>query len=399
VQRASRYDLARALAPRYVHAGKRERGAILDEFCAVTGYTRKYALTLLRCPPPAGPPRDRRGRPPRYGPAEVTLLRRCWELTDGICGKRLAPFLPELLARLRARRALRDVPLAVQARVAQMSAATVDRVLAPYRRLGPWPARGRSLTKPGSVLKHQVALKTFADWEEAQPGFCEVDLVAHCGWSGAGAFLYTLSLVDVATGWVACAGLADKRQATVLRALGRLREQLPFPLRGLDADNGSEFMNRDLLTYCAAAGIVFTRARPYRKNDNCHVEQKNWAVVRRLVGYARLEWRALPALERVHDLARDYVNFLHPVRKLVSKTRHGASVPRRYDAAQTPYRRLLASGSLSSEAVAALEARSAALDPLQLKWDLEAAQRILAARAVRAAPAPPPTRALRSDAL
>jgi hypothetical protein len=383
------------LAPRYAHAGKREKGAILDEFCAVTGYTRKHALVLLRQPPPMAPPPVRRGRRPRYGAAEVALLRRCWAVTDGICGKRLAPFLPELLERLRARFRLRDVPREVQARVAGMSPATVDRVLQPYRAVGPWPARGRSLSKPGTLLKQQVALKTFADWNEAVPGFCEIDLVAHCGWTGAGAFLYTLSLVDVATGWVACAGLRDKRQDTVGAALRRLQAALPFPLRGLDSDNGSEFINRDLVAYCAAEGIVFTRARPYQKNDSRHVEQKNWAVGRRLVGYARLERRALPALERVHDLAGDYVNFLHPVRKLVSKTRQGARVHRQYDTAQTPYRRLLASGSLAPDAVAALEARSLALDPWRLKWDLEAAQRTLAARAVRTAP-PSPVQPLRS---
>lgn len=398
MQRASRYDLARALAPRYQQAGKAEKGRVLDEFCMVTGYSRKYALGLLRYPPSETRPPARRGRQPRYGPAEVALLRRCWEVTDGICGKRLAPFLPELLARLRIRFALREVPLAVQARVAQMSAATADRLLAPYRAVGPWPVRGRSTTKPGTLLKQQVALKTFADWDEAEPGFCEMDLVAHCGWTGAGAFLYTLSLVDVATGWVTCAGLRDKRQATVFAALRRLQADLPFPLRGLDSDNGSEFLSRDLVAYCAATGITFTRARPYRKNDSCHVEQKNWSVVRRLGGYDRLELRALPALERVHDLARDYVNFLHPVRKLVQKTRHGARVHRQYDAAQTPYRRLLASGSLGPEATATLEARSAALDPWQLKWDLEAAQRTLAARAVRATP-PPPAHPLRSEAL
>ena len=139
-------------------------------------------------------------------------------------------------------------------------------------------------------------------------------LVAHCGWSGAGQFLYTLSMVDVATGWVVCAGLRDKRQETVVLALQRLQAELPFRVLGLDSDNGTEFINRVLLDYCTDRGITFTRSRPYLKNDTCHVEQKNLAVVRRLVGYDRLEWPALPALERIHDLARDYINFLHPVR-------------------------------------------------------------------------------------
>jgi len=214
-------------------------------------------------------------------------------------------------------------------------------------------------------------------------GFLEMDLVAHCGWSGAGQFLYTLSMVDVATGWVACAGLRDKRAETVFYGLQRLQADLPFPILGLDSDNGSEFINRALLDYCASQAITFTRSRPYKKNDTCHIEQKNRAVVRRLVGYDRLELPALAALGRIHDLARDYVNFLHPVRKLVSKTRTGPRVTRRYDAAQTPFHRLLDSGVLSVQMTRELKARSANVDPVRLKVQLEAAQRRLAARAVR----------------
>ena len=252
-----------------------------------------------------------------------------------------------------------------------------------------------STTRPGTLLKHQVAIKTFADWTETEPGFVEVDLVAHCGWTGAGPFLYTLTLVDVATGWVSCAGLRDKRAQTVLRALHRLHEGLPFKIRGLDSESGSEFLNSALIEYCAEQHITFTRGRPYRKNDSCYVEQKNWAVVRRLVGYQRLEAAALSALEHVHDLARDYVNFLHPVRKLTQKVRLGARVTRRYDTAQTPYRRVVASGCLSQKATRQLATRSNALDPLRLKLELESAQRTLAERAVRPAVVHP----LRSDHL
>jgi Integrase core domain len=382
VQQASRYDLVRALASRYAHVGKREKGQILDEVCELTGYTRKHAVTLLRHPPANElPVRRTRHRSPNYGPAEVDLLQLCWLVTDGICGKRLAPFLPELLRRLRHWHALRDVPAEVQAHVAQMSAATVDRALRPYRTCE--GRRGVSTTKPGALLKRQIAIRTFADWTDVQPGFLEMDLVAHCGWNAAGHFLYTLSMVDVATGWVVCAGLRDRRQETVFSGLQRLQADLPFPVLGLDSDNGGEFINRVLIGYCNDQGITFTRGRPYAKNDSCHIEQKNWAVVRRLVGYDRLELPALPALERIHDLARDYVNFLHPVRKLVSKTRDGARVRRRYDAAQTPFHRLLESGVLSMQTTRELKARSANIDPIRLKVHLEAAQRTLAARAAR----------------
>jgi len=362
---------------------KQEKGEILDQVCEVTGYTRKYALTLLRCPPSEVlPVKCHRRRSPSYGPVEVDLLRLCWLVTDGICSKRLAPFLPELLRRLRHGQALRAFPLEVQARVARMSAATVDRALKSSREQAK-QRRGLSTTRAGTLLKHQIAIRTFAEWTEARPGFIEMDLVAHCGWSGAGQFLYTLSMVDVATGWVACAGLRDKRQETVFHALQRLQADLPFRILGLDSDNGSEFINRALLDYCTSQGITFTRSRPYLKNDTCHVEQKNWAVVRRLVGYDRLELEALPALERIHDLARDYVNFLHPVRKLVSKTRNGPRVTRRYDPAKTPFHRLVDSGVLSIKMTRQLQARSNNVDPLRLKVQLEAAQRTLAARALR----------------
>jgi hypothetical protein len=382
VQRASRYDLVRALAPRYAHVSKREKSQLLDEVCRLTGYTRKYAVELLVHAPPDEPVVKRtRHRSPSYGPAEVELLQLCWLVTDGICAKRLAPFLPELLRRLRHWHALHGVPAEVQARVAHMSAATVDRALRPYRTQE--RRRGVGTTKPGTVLKRQIAIRTFADWTDARPGFLEMDLVAHCGWSGAGQFLYTLSMVDVATGWVACAGLRDKRQETVFCGLQRLQADLPFPILGLDSDNGTEFINHVLVDYCASQGITFTRSRPYLKNDTCHIEQKNWAVVRRLVGYDRLELPALPALERIHDLARDYVNFLHPVRKLVSKTRTGPRVTRRYDGAQTPFHRLLDSGVLSKRMTRELKVRSANIDPVRLKIHLEGAQRTLAARAVR----------------
>src|ERR671932_1322166 len=182
--------------------------------------------------------------------------------------------------------------------------------------------------------------------------------------------------------------MPDKRAQTVLAALRRLREGLPFALLGLDSDSGSEFLNTALMDYCTDQRITFTRGRPYRKNDGCFVEQKNWAVVRRLVGYQRLEAPALAASERVHELARDYVNFLHPVRRLTEKVRRGARITRRYDTAQTPYRRLVASGTLAKRAAGELAARSAALDPLRLKLELEAAQRTLAQRAVQPAVVP-----------
>jgi hypothetical protein len=388
VRQASRYEYARAIARRYGQAGKLEKGRILDEFTAATGYQRKYAIGLLNHPPVGGSGRAQRARPRRYGAAEADLLRACWELADGICGKRLAPFLGELLSGLAASAALptQATPELV-ARVAGMSASTVDRLLAAARPA--WPRRGLGTTKPGTLLKQQVPIRTFASWDEARPGFLEMDLVAHCGTSGAGEFLFTLSAVDVTTGWMSLQAVRNKGELAVFAALEQLRADLPFPLLGLDCDNGGELINHNLLRYCQAERITLTRSRPYRKNDTCHIEQKNWSVVRRLVGYARFERAALPALNRVYTVARDYVNFYQPVRKLTAKVRDGARVTRRYDRAQTPYRRLLAGGQLTPTTTAALADRATALHLVRLKLDLEAAQQALYRQADRPARIPP----------
>ena len=228
----------------------------------------------------------------------------------------------------------------IAAELCRMSPSTIDRLLRPYRRLG--GRRPFATTKPGSMLKNAIPIRTFSDWEEKRPGFLEVDLVSHCGESTEGFYLTTLSTVDVASGWSECIGVWGKGQERGGTAIHRVRKRLPFPLLGLDSDNGSEFINRHLYSYCQKERITFTRSRSYKKNDSCHVEQKNWSVVRRLVGYDRYSSQAaLETLNRVYDLIRLYINFFQPVMKLVSKTRHGAKVHKVYDTARTPYQRLL----------------------------------------------------------
>jgi hypothetical protein len=234
----------------------------------------------------------------------------------------------------------------IEAQLCQISPSTIDRLLRPYRHLG-----GRhpfTTTKPGSLLKSSIPIRTFTDWQENSPGFLEVDLVSHCGESTEGFYLTTLSTVDVASGWSECMGVWGKGQERVGGAVHKIRQRLPFPLLGLDSDNGSEFINQHLYNYCRRERITFTRSRSYKKNDSCHVEQKNWSVVRRLVGYDRYNSRgALEALDRVYNLTRLYVNFFQPVMKLLDKTRNGAKVHKVYDTAQTPYQRLLESGVLT----------------------------------------------------
>jgi hypothetical protein len=253
----------------------------------------------------------------------------------------------------------------IEAHLCRISPSTIDRLLRPWRRLG--GRRPFTTTKPGSLLKNSIPIRTFADWQEDRPGFLEVDLVPHCGESSEGFYLNTLSTVDVASGWSECVGVWGKGQERVGGAVHRVRQRLPFPLWGLDSDNGSEFINQHLYAYCRREGITFTRSRSYKKNDSCHVEQKNWSVVRRLVGYDRYSSRAaLEALNRVYDLLRLYVNFFQPVMKLVSKRRHGARVHKVYDRAQTPYQRLQKAGVLTEVKEEQLAAMYQGLSPVLL---------------------------------
>ena len=285
------------------------------------------------------------GRPRRYGHDVSGALRVVWEATDRLCSKRLHPFLPEVLTALKRHGEISMSP-AIEAQLCQMSSATIDRLLRPYRLVG--GRRPFATTKPGSLLKRSIPIRTFTDWEEDTPGFLEIDLVSHCGDSPDGLFLTTLTTVDVASGWSECMGVWGKGQQRVRAAIHRVRQRLPFPLLGLDSDNGSEFINQYLFNYCREEGITFTRSRSYKKNDSCHVEQKNWSVVRRLIGYDRYDSKAaLESLNRVYDLTRLYVNFFQPVMKLVHKSRHGARLYKVYDTAQTPYQRLLAAGVLT----------------------------------------------------
>jgi len=222
-------------------------------------------------------------------------------------------------------------------------------------------------TKRGSLLKRSIPIRTFTDWEEDTPGFLEIDLVSHCGDNTEGFFLTSLTTVDVASGWSECIAVWGKGQQRVRAAIHRVRQRLPFPLLGLDSDNGSEFINHHLYNYCREEGITFTRSRAYKKNDSCHVEQKNWSVVRRLIGYDRYDSKAAhEALNRVHDLIRLHTNFFQPVRKLVHKTRHGAKVHKVYDTAQTPYQRLLSAGILSEVKAQELAATYSRLNPALL---------------------------------
>ena len=281
--RASIREYSEAVRWRYLQAPKKEKGKLLDEFTKVTGYHRKAIIRLLhRVNQPNA--NRKRGRPRQYSATVVGALRIAWEATDRLCSKRLHPFLPELVKVLR-RHGDRTMTAEIETKLCQMSPSTIDRLLHAWRRLG--GRRPFSTTRPGTLLKASIPIRTFGELDRDHPGFLEADTVAHCGESAEGFYLTTLSMVDVATGWTECQGVWGKGQQRVGAAIHQVRRRLPFHLLGLHSDNGSEFVNYGLHNYCWREGIKFTRSRSYKKNDNAHVEQKNWSVVRRLIGYDR----------------------------------------------------------------------------------------------------------------
>ncbi len=361
-------EYVNALRGRYLRGSKREKGKVLDEFVRVVGCHRKSAVRLLGQKKKMNH-RGKRGRTRLYKGEVVDILRLAWEATDHLCSKRLQPFLPELVPILR-RCGNRRITAEVAVELCRMSPSTIDRLLGPWRRSG--GHHRFSLTKPGTLLKDAIPIKTFGEWEDSRPGFLEVDLVHHCGESVDGFYLTTLSAVDVATGWSECVAVWGKGQERVGAAIHKMRQRLPFPLLGLDSDNGSEFINRHLFTYCQKERITFTRSRSYKKNDSCHVEQKNWSVVRRIIGYDRYSSKlALDTMNRIYEMLRRYVNFFQPTMKLCGKTRHGSKVHRVYAPAQTPYRRLLASGVLSEDVRHTLAAIYVGINPILLRQQID----------------------------
>jgi len=371
-------ELVCQIAPRYREASSALKEIILDEFVAATGYARKYAIRLLNHPVELKLTIER-PRPPRYGPEVQQALHLTWTAANHMCAKRLMPFLPTLVESLERHGHLH---LSEQCRnqLLSMSPATADRILRPYRKQ---ERRGISTTRSGTLLKKQIPIRTFQDWNEVKPGFLEADLVAHCGTQADGSFLFTLALTDVATGWTECLPLLNRGQEAVVAALARAQQLLPFPILGIDTDNGSEFINMKRLSYCEREHITITLGRPQKSNDQCYVEQKNGQMVRQVVGYDRfvgeLAYRQLTELYRA---LRVYVNCFQPSMKLQTKQREGSKVRRTYDQAQTPMQRLLASGALSPKKQQELLRITEALDPLRLLHQLEHLQKALWRHAV-----------------
>jgi transposase InsO family protein len=362
----SRRELLLSVYLRYRKAGPREKSLILDGFCAATGYHRKYAISLLSLSPEPKPKR-RRVRRSRYGPEVMRVLIRIWMAAGYPWSLRLKALL--VLWMPWARQSLK-ISAEIEQQLLAMSPRTMDRGLrASKQRLG---HRLYGRTKPGSLLKHHIPLQTSC-WAETRPGFTEMDLVSHSGNAASGEFLHSFNVTDIATGWVETRAVLGKGQTGIVRELEAICRALPFPLRGVDSDNGSEFINQHLVRFCRDRQIQFTRSRPYKKDDNAHIEQKNWTHVRKLLGWQRYD--SPEALWALNDLYSNelplMMNLFQPAVKLAQKTRVGSRLRRTYSPAQTPMDRLLAHPDVDSVNAKRLCELRAGLNPFELSKAIE----------------------------
>jgi hypothetical protein len=375
-----RAELANVVRRRYRSASVKEKRKILHEFIATTGYHEKSAIRVLNAQPPVAR-RQTRQRPSLYDEAARAALIVLWEASDRVCGKRLRSLMPILLPALERHGHLR-LQDEIRSKVLAMSAATIDRVLRAPRNA----TRHKKPRQAVPEARRRVPLRTFADWNDPSPGSMEMDLVAHCGDVNRGSYVHSLVLTDICSGWTEAAPIVVREGCVVVETLERIRVGLPFALRALDVDNGTEFVNQHLIEYCLGHGIELTRSRPYRKNDQAWIEQKNGAVVRKLLGYRRFAGiAAAGAITRLYGASRLFVNFFQPSFKLAAKHRDGARVTKRYHPPQTPCERLL-QAELPENAKAQLRAVAAALDPLKLLEEIRAMQAHLIALADGEAP-------------
>jgi hypothetical protein len=370
----ARRELIEAVGERYRAAGRIEKKQILDEFAEIAGYHRKYAIRVLRSGRRSTEPtRSQRRR--IYNEAVVTALTIVWEAADRICGKRLKAVLPTFVESMEHHGHLCLDP-EVRQRLLEMSAATIDRLLRPVREVAKQRRRRAFLTTP---LRKSISIRTFNDWKNPPPGYFEMDMVAHCGNSVAGHHVHSLVLTDIASGWTEAAALIVREQTLITVTLDEIQSRLPFPMLGLDVDNDSAFINETVLGYCKNRELELTRSRAYKKNDQAWIEQKNGAVVRKLVGYGRLEGAdATVVLAELHKVARLYVNFFQPSFKLKSKKREGAKVIKKYHPPATPCEQLLAEDRVGALVKDQLRKQFAALDPVQLLNQIRQAQRNIA---------------------
>lgn len=376
---STRKGLVKGLIDRYRRSSRKAKKKLLDEFTQTTGYDRCYATRLLRLGHklktnigPSDTPIAGRGRKKRYTPDVLEALRKIWQFMWFACGKRLIPQLNEMV---RVLEKYREIYLSdeIKEKLSTMSSATADRLLKPERKK--FQLKGFSGTKPGSLLKHKIPVRTFGDWKNVKVGFFQIDLVCHEGGNASGDFCNTLDITDVASGWTEPHAIKNKARVWVVQALDNIRKRLPFNMLGINSDNGSEFLNAHLLNYTKTHNIQFTRGRSGKKNDNCYIEQKNYVAVRELVGYYRYDTdQELDILNKLYELYRLYANFFQPQMKLIEKIRVGGKVSKKYDKPLTPYARLLASDHLADLVKQNLIAQYETLNPAKLLRAITALQ-------------------------
>ncbi|MEZ0296287.1 MAG: hypothetical protein ACAI35_07520 [Candidatus Methylacidiphilales bacterium] len=373
---------------RYMDRGKEGKSRLLDELCEQFGYSRKHAIKLMSGKVGwGGEATAKKGRPSRYGPDVVEVYKRLWRLAEQACGKRLVALRELWLPHYQKHYGKLGKDLRSQ--VLSISAAQIDRLLAPYKASS--GARGKCGTRPGGLLKTHIPIRT-DNWDISCPGYLEADTVAHCGTSLEGDFIWSVTYTDICSGWTCNRAVWNKGAEGIVAATREVEAALPFTLLGFDCDNGSEFLNWHLVRYFqerpSGKAVGFTRSRPYHKDDNGHVEQKNWTHVRQLLGYQRLEDPALlPAINALYrDVWEPLHNYFMPTSKLISKDRHGAKVRRRHDKPLTPCERLLASNSVTASAKRRLRSIRASLDPIALHHQLETGLRRILSTAPRSQP-------------
>jgi len=392
-----RQAVSRQIALRYKKARKKEKGIILSEFIKTTGYNRSYAARVLRQKVKIKivkqmnvggfdvivfedrrrkKRKQERAKGKKYDRKVFYALRKIWIICDCICSKRLGPFLPTIVSVLEKFKEVK-IDQKTREKLLSISPATIDRMLA-HTKKSYQLKKGLSTTKPGTLLKNKIKIRTFADWDDLKPGFFEVDLVAHCGEVNAGEYINSLNFTDVASGWVEPEAVMGKSQFRVFNGIKEVEENLALPILGIDSDNDSPFINAHLFKYCEENKITFTRCRANKKNDQCHVEQKNYSVIRRAVGYNRYDTEEeLKIIKELYQNLRLYINFFQPVMKLKEKQRNGAKVRKKHDIAKTPYQRILDSKHISQKIKKRLKAQYVKLNPAQLKRDITKLQKKL----------------------
>jgi len=372
---SERQSVTNVMRDEYRKASKRRKGQMLDELCKLAGYTRSYAAFKMRSSKTTKsydklrkPLQRTKGRKRTYGYECLAPLITVWAVMDLACGKRVAAGMAGVVDALVRFGELDGSDEAIE-KLKRMSASTIDRMLATERKR--MCLKGKSTTKPGTLLKHDIPIRLGTEWGEDVVGYVEMDTVAHCGDSVKGQYVVTLDVTDIKTTWSEQRACLNKAQRHVFSEVKEVRARLPFKLLGIDCDGGSEFINDEMYRYCRQEEIAFTRGRPYKKNDGCHIEQKNWSIVRQTIGYGRFETQAeCDLLNMIYDYVRLINNFFMPSQKLESKTRDGGRVVRKLDKPQTPYRRVLACGSIDAKAKALLSKVYTTLNPAECRREI-----------------------------